>query len=104
MTVSFAYGVCVLFQFRLDGFALCLVAWLVEQCEHILLVGLYSRLVEWVHAEDVAADAARFLEEIDDFAEAALCERAEGDVNVGHSAVYVGDYGAEFCRKFDSSR
>ena len=33
----------------LDRLALCLVAGLVEQRKHILLVSLYTRLVEWVH-------------------------------------------------------
>ncbi len=40
-----------------------------QESEHILLVSLYTRLVERIHTEHVAANAARLLEEIDELAE-----------------------------------
>ena len=51
-----------------DCLALLLVAWLVKECEHVLLVCLYTRLVEWVHAKDITADTASYLEEVEQLA------------------------------------
>ena len=63
------YFVHVLFfrsESLLDCLALCLIAWFVEQCEHVLLVCLNTWLVEWIHTEHVAADATSNLEEVDE--------------------------------------
>ena len=49
----------------LDGFRSLFVAGFVQQGEHILLVRLHAGLVERIDAEDVAADAAGALEEVE---------------------------------------
>ena len=57
-----------------DSLALLLVAGFVEQCEHVLLVSLYTGLVEGVYAKNVTADAATDFEEIDELSEVVLVE------------------------------
>lgn len=51
-------------QSCLNGFGFLLVTRFVEQGEHVLLVGLYARLVERIDSQNVAADAACLLEEV----------------------------------------
>jgi hypothetical protein len=50
-------------QTLFDSFALSLVAWLIEQRKHVLLVSLYTWLVEWVYTKEVAANTASNLED-----------------------------------------
>ena len=57
-----------------DCLALLLVAWLVKECEHVLLVCLYTWLVEWVHAKNVAADTATDLKEVEQLTDVVLVE------------------------------
>ena len=52
-------------QSLFDSLALSLVAGLVEQSEHILLVGLDTGLVEGIHSQDVTTDTTRALEEVE---------------------------------------
>ena len=61
-------------QTLLNSLALSLISWLVEQSKHILLVSLNTWLVEWVYTEDVAADTASNLEEVDNLTKVVLVE------------------------------
>ena len=85
----------------LDSLALSLISWFVEQCKHVLLVCLYSRLVERVNSEDIAADAATNLEEVDELAEIILVEFGHRDADVRHTTVNVCKACAEFCHLVD---
>ena len=85
-----------LLQAGAEGGRLGFVAGLVEQGEHVFLVGLDAGLVEGIHAEQQAADAAGALEEVEELAEVVLVELRQGDFQVGHAAVHVGELGAEF--------
>ena len=60
---------CLLGEALLDGGSVGFVAGLFEQGEHVALVGFYAGLVEGVDAEEIAADAHCFLEEIDELSE-----------------------------------
>ena len=79
-----------------DGFGLLFVPRFVEQGEHILLVGLYARLVERVDSQNVAADAACLLEEVEQTADALFVQSGNDDAYVGHAAVDVGKLCAQF--------
>ena len=57
-----------------DCLALLLVTGLVEQCEHVLLVCLYTWLVEWVHAKYITADTAANLKEVEKLADVVCVE------------------------------
>ena len=62
------YFVHVLFfrsESLLDCLALCLIAWFVEQSEHIFLLSLYARRSEGGNTEHVATDTTSYLEEIE---------------------------------------
>ena len=48
-----------------EFFSLCLIAGLAEKGEHVLLVALNTGLVEGVNTEDVTADTAGELEEVE---------------------------------------
>ena len=48
-----------------EFFSLCLIAGLAEKGEHVLLVALNAGLVEGVNTEDVTADTAGELEEVE---------------------------------------
>ena len=52
-----------------------LVSGLAEQREHVLLIALNTRLVERVHAEEIAGDGAGLLEEVEQGA-----DRCRGDL------------------------
>ena len=58
----------------LESLSLCLITWLAEEGEHVLLVCLNTWLVEWVDAEHVAADTASLLEEVEEGAEVVLVD------------------------------
>ena len=60
MAVNYAIWVVLCLQALGEGSALLLVAGLVEQGEHVALVGLHARLVVRVDTEHVAAHAAGF--------------------------------------------
>ena len=47
-----------------DGFAFSLVAGFVEQSEHIFLVGFHTWLIERIDTEQISANAAGALKEI----------------------------------------
>lgn len=79
-----------------DGFGFFLVAGFCKEGKHVALVGFHAGLVEGIDTEDVAADAASFLEEVDELAEIFLLDSGDGHEDVGHSAVNVGDAGTEF--------
>ena len=49
----------------LNSLSLLLISRLLKQGEHILLVSLNTRLVEWVYAEHIATDTARLLKEVE---------------------------------------
>ena len=70
------------------------VAGLAEEAEHVFLVGLYSRLVEGVDVEHVAAYSAGELEEIDELAEDLLVDARQLDAKDGDATVGMGDDGA----------
>ena len=52
-------------------------------------------MVEGIHAQDVAADAASLLEEVEQATDAFLVQGGDGEAQVGHAAVHVGQLGAE---------
>ena len=58
----------------LKGSSLLLIAWLAEKSEHILLVCLDARLVEWVNVNHVTADTASLLEEIEESSDVVLID------------------------------
>ena len=70
-------------------FFFAFVTRLAEQSKHVLLIAFNARLVERVHAEEIAGDGAGLLEEVDDLAEGILGEIGSGDHNVRHAAVVV---------------
>ena len=82
---QFIYYLQALGEFGALGF----VAGLVEEGEHVFLVGLHAGLVEGVHAEHVAAHAAGFLEEVDELAQVLLVEGWQGDEHAGYATVNV---------------
>ena len=49
-----------------EGLCLLLVSWLAKKSEHVLLVSLNARLVERIHTENITADTASLLEEIEE--------------------------------------
>ena len=67
-----------------------LITGLAKKGEHILFVSLHAGLVEGVDAQKIAADAAGFLEEVDEIAEAVFVHALGTDYKVGHVAVRVG--------------
>ena len=81
---------------RLDSLRLLLVSRLVEQGEHVLLVRLDARLVERIDFQHIAADAAGFFEEVEELADVVLVDFREGNLEVGHTAIDVGELRAEF--------
>lgn len=74
-------------KFCLDGFGFFFVARFFEQGKHVFLVCLNAGLVEWVHSEDISADAAGSLEEIDELSESSRTDIREDYAHNGHSAV-----------------
>ena len=84
-----------------DGFGFFFVAGFCEEGEHVALVGLDTGLVEGVHTEDVAADTASLLEEVDELAEVFLFKCGKGDEDVGDTTVDVCDAGTEFSHLVD---
>ena len=76
-------------QTLLNSLALSLISWLVEQSKHILLVSLNTWLVEWVYTEDVAADTASNLEEVDNLTKVVLVELRNRKADVWNTTIYV---------------
>ena len=83
-------------QALLDSFALCLITWLVEQCEHILLVCLNTRLVEWVHLFQETADTASLLEEVDQLTEVVSVQLWYVNQDIRNTTVNVSQASTEF--------
>lgn len=79
-----------------DGFGFFFVAGFCEEGEHVALVGLDTGLVEGVHTEDVAADTASLLKEVDELTEVFLFESRKCDEDVGNTAIDVCETCAEF--------
>ena len=69
---------------------------LIEQGEHVLLVGLHTRLVEGVHAKQVTTDTAGNLKEVDHLSEVALVEAWHRDADVRNTTIDMSQTGAEF--------
>ena len=63
-------------QSRFNRFRCFFVAGLIKQGKHVLLVCLHARLVEGVHAEDIAGDTAGTLKEITQLAKVEQIGRA----------------------------
>ena len=76
-----------LFQPLPDRLRLGLVAGFLQQGEHILLIGLDTRLIEGIHPQQVAADTARLLEEIEQCAQCVRRNLGNFDAEVGNAAV-----------------
>ena len=91
----------LLSQTLLDSLALSLIAWLVEQSEHILLVSLNTRLVEWVDTLDVTRDAASLLEEVDELTEIVLVELRNADADVRNTTIDVSQTRTELSHLVD---
>ena len=83
-------------QALFDGLGGLFVAGLFQQGEHVLLVGLYTGLVERIHTQDVGADTAGKLEEIEQAANIEGVHLLEVHVHLGHAAVNVSQHGSQF--------
>ena len=79
----------------LDGFGLLLETWLFQKGEHVLLVRLDTRLVERIHTEGVGTYATSELEEIEQCTENLLIDPLNGNLQLRHTAVDVGELGTE---------
>ena len=79
----------------LDSSSLCLVAWLLEKSEHILLVSLYAWLVECVDTEELTRDATSNLEEVDELTVVVSIETLDRDEDVRNTTVDVCETCAE---------
>ena len=56
----------------LKSLRLLLISRFAEKSKHILLISLHARLIEWIHAKDIAADSASLLKEIEESTEVIL--------------------------------
>ena len=65
---------------------LCLVAGLAEEVEHVFLISLHTRLVEGIHAGDIAGHAAGILEEVDECANGLFADLGQADFRHWHAA------------------
>ena len=74
-----------------EGLCLLLVAWLAQKSEHVLLVSLYARLVERIHTEDITADTACLLEEIEEGSEVVLVDALDAERELRHTTVEDGE-------------
>ena len=88
---------CLSSDFCADSCCGFLVAGFFEEGKHIFLVSLNAGLVERIYTEDVAADTACSLEEVDELAEDVLADFGEDNSHIGYTAVNVGDTCAELC-------
>ena len=82
-----------------ESLCLSLVSRLAEKSEHVLLVCLHTRLVERIHAKDVAADSACLLEEVEEGSEVMLVDALDRERELRHSAVDVSELGSELCHR-----
>ena len=92
-------GLVLFCETSLDGLGLLFEARLLEKGEHILLVSLYSRLVERIHSESVSADATCELEEIEQVAEGLLIDPLDGNLELWNTAVNVGKLCSELSHR-----
>src|SRR3712207_1941749 len=76
--------------------ALCLITGLVKQGKHILLIGLYTRLIEGINLLKQAADTASYLKEVDELAKIVCRKFGNVDENVRYSTVHMGHASAKF--------
>ena len=80
---KFLHGGFQIYHLQLEScsqsIGLSLVAWLAEEGEHVLLVGLDARLVERIDAEHVAADTAGLLEEIEEGSEVVFVDALDAE-------------------------
>ena len=60
--------------------------------EHIFLVRLHAGLVERVYAEDVTADAAGLLEEVEQRTDGVCVDCGNFDADVGHPAIDLANF------------
>ena len=67
-----------------------LVAGLSQQGEHILLIRLHPRLVEGIHVQQVAGQAAGVLEEVDELTQREGIDLAGAEDDVGDAALHMG--------------
>lgn len=86
----------MLLQSCADRFGFSFVTRLVEQGKHILLVSLYTRLVEGIDTQQVTADAASLFKEVEQAADAFLGQCGYRDAHVGYATVYVSQLSAQF--------
>ena len=82
-----------------DFLGLSLVTGLAKKGEHVLLVGLNSGLVERIDSEQVGADAARKLEEIEQSTEVVLVYLLDSYLELRNTAVDMGDLYAELSHR-----
>ena len=59
----------LILQTLLDSLGVSFITRLVEQGEHILLICLYTWLVEWIYTQYVAADTAGNFEEVNELSD-----------------------------------
>ena len=71
-----------LFQQSLPQF---FIAGLAQQGEHVLLIGLHAGLVKGIHVQQIAAQAAGILEEVDQLAQGMGVLAAGLDDDVGYA-------------------
>ena len=82
-----------------EGLCLLLIAWLAKKSEHVLLVSLNAWLVERIHTEDIAADTASLLEEIEEGSEVVLVDALDAERELRHAAVDVSELCSELCHR-----
>ena len=87
------------YPLSLKDSCLLLIAWLAKKSEHILLVCLDARLVEWVNVNHVTADTASLLEEIEESSEVVLIDTLDRNCNLRNAAVDVSKLGSELSHK-----
>ena len=60
-----SYFILFLLQSLQQLFSLCFKSRFSKECEHIFLIALNSRLIEWIHTEQISADSTCEFEEVE---------------------------------------
>ena len=78
------------------GFAFGFITGFVEQSKHVAFVCFYAGLVEGIDVEDITADTACFLEEVNELSQIAFRESGYLYFYVRYTAIDVGYLRTEF--------
>ena len=82
-----------------EGLCLLLVSWLAQKSEHVLLVSLNARLIKRIHTENITADTASLLEEIEEGSEVVLVDALDAERELRHTTVDVSELCSELCHR-----